>query len=159
MLSRPLLASVFITGGIDTLRNPGPRVAIATPVTDRIGEVAPLPDDPEMLVKVNAGVQVGAGILLALGRLPRISAALLAGSLVPTTLAGHRFWDEQDEAKRKQQQVQFFKNMSLLGGLVLAAFDTDGNPSLTWRARRAARRAADRAGGAASAARQALPIG
>jgi len=114
------------------------------------GMFGALPDDPEMVVKINAGVQVGAGALLAIGRLPRLSAAVLAGSLVPTTLAGHPFWEESDPAKRAQQQIQFVKNASLLGGLILAAFDTDGAPSLGWRARRTVARTAKVASAASS---------
>ena len=136
-LARPLLASVFVTAGVDTLRNPGPRAELAEPVTSMAASVLPLPADTEMLVKLNAGVQVGAGLLLATGRLPRLAACALVASLVPTTAAGHRFWEEGDPARRKQQQVQFFKNLSLLGGLILAAVDTEGAPSLTWRAKQA----------------------
>src|SRR5580704_2407529 len=96
LVARPLLATPFITGGIDALRNPGPRAKVAEPVTSTITDITPLPmpADPELLVRANAAVQIGAGLCLALGRLPRLSAALLAGSLVPTTLAGHRFWEE-----------------------------------------------------------------
>ena len=86
-------------------------------------------------------MQVGAGLMLALGRFPRLSSALLAGSLVPTTLAGHRFWEEQDEMKRAQQRIHFFKNLSMLGGLMLAAVDTEGRPGLAWRAQHAAQHA------------------
>jgi len=136
-LARPLLASIFVSGGIDTLRNPGPRAKVAEPVASKVADILPLPDDTELLVKVNAGVQVGAGLLLASGRFPRLAALALVGSLVPTTAAGHRFWEEDDQMKRKQQQVQFFKNVSILGGLILAAVDTEGAPSLTWRAKRA----------------------
>ena len=136
-LARPLLASVFVTAGIDTLRNPGPRAKMAEPVTSAAASVLPIPADTEMLVKLNAGVQVGAGVLLATGRFPRLAACALAASLVPTTAAGHRFWEEGDPARRKQQQVQFFKNLSMLGGLILAAVDTEGAPSLTWRAKQA----------------------
>ena len=57
--------------------------------------------------------------------MPRLSAAVLATSLVPTTLAGHRFWEAPAET-RQQQQLHFFKNLSLLGGLLIAAGDTDG---------------------------------
>jgi uncharacterized membrane protein YphA (DoxX/SURF4 family) len=64
---------------------------------------------------------------------------VLAGSLVPTTLAGHAFWDEKDPAARKAQRLQFAKNSSVLGGLILAALDTEGKPGVAWRARRAAR--------------------
>ncbi len=140
-LARPMLAAVFVNSGVDVLRRPGPRVEIAAPVATKVAEPLPLPSDPEQLVKINAGVQLVAGLLLALGRFPRLAATALAGSLVPTTLAGHRFWEQDDPAKRSQQQVHFLKNVGLLGGLVLAALDTEGAPSLGWRARRAARRA------------------
>ena len=154
-IARPLLSAAFVTGGIDTLRKPAPRVDMAEPVASQVAEPLPLPDDTEQLVKINAGVQVGAGLLLAIGRLPRLAAAALAASLVPTTLAGHRFWEEQDEAAKAQQQVQFVKNLGLLGGLLLAMFDTEGAPSLGWRARRAGRRVRT----TAAAATKALPVG
>jgi putative oxidoreductase len=144
-LARPLLASVFVSGGIDTLRNPGPRTKMAEPVATKVAEPLPLPDEPDQLVKINAWVQVVAGSLFALGKLPRLTALALAGSLVPTTLAGHRFWEEGDPERKAQQQVHFFKNLGLLGGLLLAAVDTAGAPSLGWRAKRAARRARRRA--------------
>jgi uncharacterized membrane protein YphA (DoxX/SURF4 family) len=143
-----MLAATFISGGINTLRDPGPRVALAEAVTTKVAGQLPLPDDTEQLVKVNAGVQVAAGALLASGRLPRLAATALAVSLVPTTLAGHRFWDMEDPAKKTQQQIHFFKNVGLLGGLILAMVDTEGAPSLRWRAGRAAKRTKD-----------ALPIG
>lgn len=165
-LARPLLSSMFITGGLDSLRHPAAKAPAAEPIARRLPY---LPEDPETLVKLNGAVQVGAGAMLALGRFPRLSAALLAGTLVPTTLAGHRFWEEEDDARRAQQQIHFFKNLSMLGGLILAAVDTEGHPSLAWRARHATHhaaastrrtgRAAKRnARGAARDARRALPV-
>ncbi|MGH8895245.1 MAG: DoxX family protein [Actinomycetes bacterium] len=140
-LARPLLASMFVTGGVDALRNPQPKVSTAEPVADPVAERVPfLPEDTESLVRLNGAVQVVAGSMLALDRLPRLSAALLAGSLVPTTLAGHRFWEEDDPTRRAQQRIHFVKNLGLLGGLMLAAVDTEGRPGLAWRARHAAHR-------------------
>lgn len=136
-LARPMLASVFVSAGIDVLRNPGPRAKMAEPLTSAVSSVLPIPDDTELLVKINAGVQIGAGLLLATGRAPRVAAAALAASIIPTTAAGHRFWEESDPARKAQQQIHFFKNLSILGGLILAAFDTEGAPSLTWRAKQA----------------------
>src|SRR5436309_9756608 len=144
-IARPLMAGIFIAGGIDVLRNPGPRAQRAEPVTSKLAETLPLPDDTETVVKLNAGVQIAAGTLLALGKLPRLSAAVLATSLVPTTAAGHRFWEEESPQSKAMQQTHFLKNLSILGGLILAATDTEGAPSLGWRARRAARRAAEKA--------------
>ena len=126
-IARPLLASSFVYGGIDTLRNPQSRVPGAAPVVDQITTAADqqlpvqVPRDVEQYVKVNAGAQVAAGSLLALGKLPRLSALVLSVSLVPTTLAGHRFWEHDDPKERFGQLSHFLKNLSLLGGLLLAA--------------------------------------
>lgn len=138
-IARPLLASMFISGGITALRAPEGHAAVAFPVPEKTARALPinLPSDPQQLVRIDAAVKVGAGTLLALNKLPRVSAILLAGSLIPTTLAGHRFWEEGDSGARQQQQAHFFKNLGLLGGLMLAAVDTEGRPSVGWRARRA----------------------
>ena len=145
-IARPLLASTFVVGGIDTLRNPQSRVEGARPVVEKVTEQADkqlpvqVPRDVEQWVKIDAGVKVGAGSLLALGRLPRLSALTLAASIVPTTLAGHRFWEAEGPAKQGQL-IHFLKNLGLLGGLLLAAVDTEGKPSVGYRARRAAKKA------------------
>ena len=66
--------------------------------------------------------------MLAAGFLPRVGAMAIAATLVPTTLAGHPFWKEEDPAKRKAQRIQFLKNMAMMGGVLLAAVDTAGKP-------------------------------
>jgi putative oxidoreductase len=143
-LARPMLASMFIVGGLDALRHPKSKVPAAEDVAPPIAAKLPyLPEDPEQLVKINGAVQVGAGTLLALGRFPRLSSILLAGSIIPTTLAGHRFWEIEDPGNRAQQQIHFFKNLGLLGGLMLAAVDTEGRPGLAWRAQHATHHVAD----------------
>lgn len=144
-IARPLLASIFISGGISALRNVEGHASVATPIPEKAARALPinLPDDSEQLVRIDAAVKVGAGTLLALNKFPRICSILLAGSLVPTTLAAHRFWEEDEPAARQAQQVHFFKNLGLLGGLMLAAVDTEGRPSVGWRARRAVHNASD----------------
>jgi uncharacterized membrane protein YphA (DoxX/SURF4 family) len=136
-IARPLLAASFISGGIDTLRNPGPRVPGAAKVVNPLVQAIPQLTSTEQVVKLDAGIKVAAGALLAFGKFPRLSAAVLAASLAPTTFAGHRFWEESDPAKRKTQQLHFMKNAGIFGGLLLAAVDTEGRPSLGWRARQA----------------------
>jgi putative oxidoreductase len=147
-VSRPMLASIFITGGIDTLRNPAKPASVAGDVATDLAEAAPvdLPDDPESLIKIDAGVKIAGGLLLASGgRLARIGALACAASLIPTTWAAHRFWEVDDPEARAQQQVHFFKNLSLLGGLLIAAADTGGRPSIPWRAGHAAHEIKDKA--------------
>jgi putative oxidoreductase len=147
-LARPLLAAVFIKGGIDTLLNPEPRIGMVAPkvaqAQDVLGDKLPpqAPTEPEQLVRIDAGVKIGAGVLLALGKFPRIASLLLAGSVIPTTVTAHAFWEYDDPAQRSNQQTHFLKNLGLLGGLILAAVDTEGKPSLGWRARRASRKLA-----------------
>src|SRR6478735_4781023 len=91
-LSRALIAAPFIVGGINALRAPAKMVPAAVDVGVPIAEQVGLPTDPELLVKINAGVQIGAGAMLVLGIWPRVASLALAASLVPTTIAGHRFW-------------------------------------------------------------------
>lgn len=135
VVARPLLSAMFISGGWDAVRNPGAKVKAAEPVALPIAEKVPLlPQDAESLVQLNGAVMLGAGTLLALGKFRRLAALALIGSILPTTYAGHRFWEEEDETRKAQQRIHFFKNLGLLGGLILAAFDTEGAPSLAWRA-------------------------
>jgi putative oxidoreductase len=137
-----MLASIFVVQGYQTLRHPEHVAPRAEPVVRRIKERVPqLPDQTEQAVRINGAVQVVAGSLLALGRLPRLSAFALAATLVPTTFAGHRFWEAEDKQEKMQQRIHFLKNVSMLGGLLIAGADTAGNPSLAWRGRHAAKAA------------------
>src|SRR4051794_31935171 len=133
LFARPMLASMFLVGGVNAVRNADKLAPRAQAVTDRLVPVLQkafpmLPSDPVTLARLNGGVQIVAGTALAVGRAPRLSAATLALSLIPTTAAGHRFWEEQDPAVRAQQRTHFFKNVSMLGGLIIAAGDTEGRP-------------------------------
>ena len=161
LIARPMLASMFLVGGANALRNADKLAVRARPVTDRlvplIAKAAPqlpLPSDPVTLVRLNGAVQVGAGLALATGRAPRLSAAVLAATLVPTTAAGHCFWEESDPTAKTQQRNHFFKNVSMLGGLLIAAGDTDGKPGVAWRTKRAAKDARREAKHLASAAKR-----
>ncbi|GGF41225.1 hypothetical protein GCM10011519_13730 [Marmoricola endophyticus] len=143
-LARPLLAAGFVVGGINGLRHSEKLAPVARKVTDKVipaaqKKVPQIPSEPVTLVRVNAGVQIVAGLALATGRFPRASASLLAASLVPTTVAGHAFWEETDPVAKNNQRLQFAKNLSMLGGALLAAVDTEAQPSVAWRARRAAK--------------------
>ncbi len=144
LIARPMLATVFVVHGAQHVRNPEPITPAAAKFADRarpaIERVAPsAPTDPKSLARINAGVQLGAGLALATGKCPRLAALALVSSLVPTTLAGHAFWEADDPAERQAQRVQAMKNVGLGGGLLLASVDTQGKPGLSWRAQRAAR--------------------
>lgn len=157
-LARPLLASTFVANGVETLMHPQSRVQEASNLVAKGQEALPsnvassLPSDPDTLVKVTAAVQIAGGTLLALGKAPRPAALALAATVVPATLTEQNFWAETDPARKAVKRTAFLKDVSLLGGLMIAAADTAGKPSLGWRGRRAARKAAATVGGA-------LPVG
>jgi putative oxidoreductase len=141
--ARPMLASIFVLQGLANFQNPAGVSPLAESVVGPLREQLPtMPAETEQVVRVNGAIQAAAGALLGLGVLPRLAALVVAGSLVPTTIAGHRFWSYEDPQERASQRIQFLKNAAMLGGLLLAVADTNGNPSLSWR-RRHARRVAN----------------
>ncbi len=144
-IARPMLGSLFLVSGYDAVKDPAGRAAVAAPFLAKAASLVKLPQDDELLVRINGAAMLAGGALLSAGRLPRFSSAVLAGSLVPTTLAGHAFWEQGDPAVRAQQRVQFLKNVGLLGGLLLGVADKGTS-------RRARRRAAARRPAAQEAA-------
>ncbi|MEN9723746.1 MAG: hypothetical protein RJB38_1732 [Pseudomonadota bacterium] len=71
------------------------------------------------LLPVAAVIEIVGSSLLILGvGIPFVS-LLLAAYLVPVTLAFHGFWKEGDPVLRQMQTVQFLKNISIFGALVL----------------------------------------
>ena len=121
--ARLLTGSTYAVLGYGAVREPSPRVEEAATLMAAIRNVVPLPVGDVQVVQVNGAIQSACGVLLALGRASRLSAMVLAGSMIPTTLAAHRFWTVEDPEVRKQQQVQFHKNMAMIGGLLFAALD------------------------------------
>jgi putative oxidoreductase len=140
--ARPMLASIFVVQGLDTFQHPERVTKAAAPVVAQIAQRVPvMPAETEQAVRLNGAVQAIAGTTLGLGLLPRLSALVLAGTLVPTTLAGHRYWEVDDPELRAEQRVHFLKNVTMIGGLMIAACDTAGSPSLAWRRKKASRQA------------------
>jgi putative oxidoreductase len=107
---RALMSGVFVSGGWAAFTEPGPR----TEQAESLG----LPE-PELAVRANGLAMIVGGTALALGVWPRAAAAGLIASLVPTTVAGHPFWDEDDPSARARQRTQFLKNLAIIGGLAV----------------------------------------
>ena len=105
-----LLGAMFMKLGFDAARNPGPRVEQAA------GLGVP---NPALAVRGNGAAMVAGGAALVLNKVPRLASLGLLASMVPTTLAAHAFW-EKEGLDRKIQEIQFYKNLGLMGGLILA---------------------------------------
>lgn len=152
-IARPLLAAPLIASGVDAVRHPGPHAEAARPLVARASGPLRLPDDPELIVRASGAVTAAGGALLAIGRLPRISALAIVLA-APTAQASQPFWQEKDPELRRTQRTMFLKNLGLVGGALLAAVDTEGRPGLAWRGRAASRQAAVTVEGAGKAAKR-----
>ena len=144
-IARPLLSAAFIGQGVEALRNPKVTVDAVQPTVTALQALpepfaSKVPTDPATAARINAAVQVGGGLLLATGRLPRIASAALAFTVIPGSLGAHLFWKETDPEVKAQKRRDLLTDLSLLGGLIIASADTAGKPSLGWRGRQAASR-------------------
>jgi uncharacterized membrane protein YphA (DoxX/SURF4 family) len=156
-IARPMLSAVFISRGVDALRSPKPAADAARPTLEGLSKLPDpvgtnIPSNAETVARINAAVQIGGGLLLASGKLPRLASAALAFSVVPGSLGAHTFWSEADPQRKAGERRAFLTDVSLIGGLIIAAVDTEGKPSLGWRGRRAARKVSEAVGAA-------LPVG
>jgi uncharacterized membrane protein YphA (DoxX/SURF4 family) len=152
-IARPMLSAAFISRGIDSLRSPKPAADAARPTLEGLSKLPDpvgtnVPSNAETVARVNAAVQIGGGLLLATGKLPRLASAALALTVVPGSLGGHTFWSESDPQRKADERRAFLTDVSLIGGLIIAAVDTEGKPSLGWRGRRAAHKVTEAVSGA-----------
>lgn len=133
-LARPMLASSFVLAGMDKLKNADDTATQLSPLLRRAAESLPFQTNEKVLARVIGGTQVGAGVLFALGKSARLAATVLA---VISALNGYVEWRSADitsKEGRDARRKQLLKNVSLTGGVLLAAVDTNGRPSLAWRA-------------------------
>lgn len=156
-----MLSAVFVSQGVDSLLNPKPAAEAAAPTVSGLQSLpepvsSHIPPDAEQFAQINAAVQIGGGLLLATGRLPRLASAALALTVIPANLGAHMFWNEADPERKREKRRDFITDVSLLGGLIIAAADTAGKPSLGWRGRRAAERLSERVSGALPGSHDAL---
>lgn len=108
-IRRTLLSAVFVGSAVNVIQNAehmtGPADALGLP-------------EPVTMVKVHGWVNLVGGAMLALNIKPKLAATAMIGNLAATTAGGHQFWKIDDQGEKADQMVHFFKNLSLLGGLL-----------------------------------------
>jgi len=81
---------------------------------------------PEAAAAIAIVAELGLGLMLLLGWKARLAAAGLAVFVAVITPIFHNFW-AMPEAQQMMQQQAFYKNLAIVGGLlVLAAFGAGG---------------------------------
>ena len=77
---------------------------------------------PRLAVLGSGALLVLGGLSVVLGFLPVLGLILLVIFLVPTTLLMHNFWTIQDPQARMADQVNFLKNVGLIGASLLLMY-------------------------------------
>jgi putative oxidoreductase len=108
LAGRILLALIFILSGFGKI----------TGFQDTVGYIAskglPLPQ----LAAIGAlTIELAGGILLIVGWQARWAATALFLFLIPTSLIFHPFW-AVEAAQQEMQQINFMKNLAIMGGML-----------------------------------------
>ena len=70
---------------------------------------------PKLAVMISGLMIILGGISILLGVRPHIGIALVTAFLVPVTLLMHQYWKHTDPMMRINDQVNFMKNVAILG--------------------------------------------
>ena len=113
-----LYSGMLFVGGWQQAHEPGQRAERARssglPVADQF-------------VQATGWAMIAAAAALQLRPLRRFAAITLVLQLLPITYVGHRFWEMDEGAQRMQNQVHFFKNLSMIGGALYIAATADAD--------------------------------
>ncbi|CAM5780714.1 DoxX family protein [Ottowia pentelensis] len=120
LLARILLMSLFLITGWEKLTN----FAGTAQYMASVGAPA-----PALSTVVAIVMEFGVGIALVLGVFTRPLALLLCLFTLATALIGHRYWTQQG-AERHANLLNFYKNISMMGGLLLLAVTGPGRYAL-----------------------------
>ena len=129
---RSMLASYFVADGLKAALDPEPLVADAEPTalkaTEYVERFLPpdvarfVPTTTQGLVRIHGIVQAVGGLLMATGVFRRLGALILAAAYAPKAIS----------AGRSLNPFNILRDVSLLGGVLIEAGDTQGKPHLGW---------------------------
>ena len=87
---------------------------------------------PEAFAAATVAIELGAGLMLVFGWKARWAAFLLAVFTAVVTVFFHNFW-AMPEAQKAMQQIQFMKNLAVIGGLLMVMAFGPGRLSIDKR--------------------------
>jgi putative oxidoreductase len=125
LVGRILIAALFLSAGLPKVQQ-----VLAGGFAQYLASLGvPFAD---FVAMVAVAVEVLVPVAIILGVFPRISALLLIAFTVVATLLAHRFWQMPVE-QQQLQTIQFFKNIAVIGGLLLYFVSGPGAFSLAGR--------------------------
>jgi uncharacterized membrane protein YphA (DoxX/SURF4 family) len=120
-IARPLLASWFVYAAVDAILDPSRHAKKSAPLVKPYLDEAGITLTVPQLARIHGALTLVAATALAFSRTPRTAGLALAGLTTVTVATGEPFWRETNEAARSASRENFVKNISLLGGALLAA--------------------------------------
>ncbi len=108
IVGRILLAAIFIVAGMNKLLNFGGTAADM--------ESAGLPM-VEVLLVATIVIELGGGLMIALGWNARWAALAIFLFIIPVTLIFHDFWTVEGQEMQNQLN-HFMKNLAIMGGML-----------------------------------------
>lgn len=121
LVARMLLMALFVTSGWSKLMSfsgtAGYMASLGVPL-------------PEVATAIAILMEFFVAIALILGIYTRPLALLMVLFTLGTALLGHHFWT-MEGAARAMNQINFYKNLSIMGGLLLLAVTGAGKIALT----------------------------
>lgn len=149
-IARSLFASAFVIDGVKKVSKPSECSAEAEAFTKKVvpllQRVVPapysssIPESTETWVRVSGAAQVAGGVMFATGLGRRLGALLLTKSSILNLAIALPAKDASKDEKAAARPV-VLTSLALLGASILAARDTQGQPSLGWRAEHSAKAA------------------
>jgi putative oxidoreductase len=85
---------------------------------------------PEFLAYLGPPVEFFGGIAVLTGFVTPYAALLIFVFTVIATATSHRFWEYTDPAQYRAQNTNFWKNVSMMGGMLLLAVTGGGRYSI-----------------------------
>jgi putative oxidoreductase len=109
LIGRILLAAIFVWSGFGKI---GGFEGLAGQIASKGFPAA------QVFAAATIAIEIGAGLMLVAGWKARWAALLLAVFTVIVTIFYHNYW-AVPEAQKMMQQIQFMKNLALIGGLLM----------------------------------------
>ena len=110
LLGRVALGAIFVKSGLMKL------MALSAFAASLAGRGVP---QSATWAVIGATVEFVGGIMIVTGFRARPASLLMVLFVIVATGISHRYWEFADAAARRAQESQFFKNLSIIGGLLL----------------------------------------
>jgi len=73
---------------------------------------------PSVFAPIGAAVEFFGGLAIVLGVWTRLAAVLMILFVIVATAISHRYWEFADMGQRRIQEVNFYKNLTMIGGFL-----------------------------------------